>query len=33
MLEHLGVLEEAWRNQTGRDVIRRAPDFLTAGRS
>jgi GntR family transcriptional regulator, transcriptional repressor for pyruvate dehydrogenase complex len=33
MLEHLGVPEEAWRNQTGRDVIRRAPDFLTAGRS
>lgn len=32
MLEHLGVLEEAWRQQTGRDVIRRAPDFLTAGR-
>src|SRR3984885_16319797 len=32
MLEHLGVLEEAWRHQTGREVIRRAPDFLTAGR-
>lgn len=32
MLEHLGVLEEAWRQQTGREVIRRAPDFLTAGR-
>jgi DNA-binding FadR family transcriptional regulator len=31
MLEHLGFLEEAWRQQTGRDVIRRAPDFLTAG--
>jgi DNA-binding FadR family transcriptional regulator len=31
MLEHLGVLEEAWRQQTGREVIRRAPDFLTAG--
>jgi DNA-binding FadR family transcriptional regulator len=33
MLEHLGVLEEAWRQQTGREVIRRAPDFLTAGRT
>ncbi|HET8976927.1 MAG TPA: FCD domain-containing protein [Solirubrobacteraceae bacterium] len=32
MLEHLAVLEEAWRQQTGRDVIRRAPGFLTAGR-
>jgi GntR family transcriptional repressor for pyruvate dehydrogenase complex len=31
MLEHLGVLEDAWRHQTGREVIRRAPDFLTAG--
>jgi GntR family transcriptional regulator, transcriptional repressor for pyruvate dehydrogenase complex len=31
MLEHLGVLEEAWRQQTGREVIRRAPDFLTVG--
>ena len=30
MLEHLGVLEEAWRQQTGRELIRRAPDFLTA---
>lgn len=30
MLEHLGVLEEAWRQQTGREVIRRAPDFLAA---
>ncbi len=29
MLEHLGVLEDAWRQQTGREVIRRAPDFLT----
>jgi GntR family transcriptional regulator, transcriptional repressor for pyruvate dehydrogenase complex len=28
MLEHLGVLEEAWRRQTGQEVIRRAPDFL-----
>lgn len=25
MLEHLAVLEEAWRQQTGREVIRRAP--------
>ncbi|HZE16187.1 MAG TPA: FCD domain-containing protein [Mycobacterium sp.] len=33
MLEHLGVLEEAWRQQTGRDVLRRAPAFLTAGRT
>lgn len=32
MLEHLGVLEEAWRRQTGREVVRRAPDFLTAAR-
>jgi GntR family transcriptional repressor for pyruvate dehydrogenase complex len=32
MLEHLGILEEAWRHQTGREIIRRAPDFLTAGR-
>ena len=32
MLEHLAVLEEAWRQQTGREVIRRAPQFLTAGR-
>lgn len=31
MLEHLAVLEEAWRLQTGREVIRRAPDFLIAG--
>jgi GntR family transcriptional regulator, transcriptional repressor for pyruvate dehydrogenase complex len=31
MLEHLGILEEAWRHQTGREVIRRAPAFLTAG--
>ncbi len=31
MLEHLGVLEEAWRHQTGQEVIRRAPAFLTAG--
>jgi len=31
MLAHLSVLEEAWREQTGREVIRRAPDFLTAG--
>jgi len=31
MLEHLAVLEDAWRHQTGREVIRRAPDFLAAG--
>jgi len=31
MLEHLAILEEAWRRQTGREIIRRAPDFLTAG--
>jgi len=30
MLEHLSFLEEAWRQQTGREVIRRAPAFLTA---
>jgi GntR family transcriptional regulator, transcriptional repressor for pyruvate dehydrogenase complex len=29
MLEHLSVLEEAWRRQSGQEVIRRAPDFLT----
>lgn len=31
MFEHLAVLEEAWRQQTGREVIRRPPDFLQAG--
>jgi GntR family transcriptional regulator, transcriptional repressor for pyruvate dehydrogenase complex len=31
MLEHLAVLEEAWRQQTGQEIIRRAPGFLTAG--
>ncbi len=33
MLEHLGILEQAWQHQAGGVLPRRAPDFLQASQA